>query len=130
MNRSIRSTRTWSLVGAAALACACFAGNAFAAEHVVSVSVQVSGQGLDLSKPEDAKTLYIRLQNAAWVVCTRGTRVDLKPSDDPKGCYENALGDAVRSVKAPMVTQVYLATHTLQEAAAHGIQRPAQVAAK
>ncbi|MGP8033864.1 MAG: UrcA family protein [Steroidobacteraceae bacterium] len=130
MSTLTRSTRASSLVGAAALACTCFAGNASAAEHVVPVSVPVSSQGLDLSKSEDAKTFYVRLQNAAWVVCTRGTRVDLVPSDDLRGCYEKALGDAVRSVQTPMVTLVYLATHTLQEAAAHGIQLPAQYAAK
>jgi UrcA family protein len=130
MNTSVRSTRTWSLVGAAALACACFAGNALAAEHVVTIAVPVSSQGLDLSKPDDAKTFYIRLQNAAWLVCTRGTRVDLTPSEDPRGCYEKALGDGVRTAKAPLVTQLYLATHTLQEAAALRIELPAQVAAK
>jgi UrcA family protein len=130
MNRSIRIARVSSVVGAAALACTCFAGNASAAEHVVAVSVPVSSQGLDLGKPQDAKTFYVRMQNAAWVVCTRGTRVDLKPSDDLKGCYEQALGDAVRSVNAPMVTLSYLATHTLQQAAAHHIQLPAELAAK
>ncbi|MGO9804555.1 MAG: UrcA family protein [Steroidobacteraceae bacterium] len=130
MSTLTRITRASSLVGATALACTCFAGNASAAEHVVPVSVPVSSQGLDLSKSEDAKTFYVRLQNAAWVVCTRGTRVDLVPSDDLRGCYEKALGDAVRSVQTPMVTLVYLATHTLQEAAAHGIQLPAQYAAK
>jgi UrcA family protein len=130
MNRSIHIARASSVVGAAALACICFAGNASAEEHVVPVSVPVSSQGLDLSKPEDAKTFLVRMQNAAWVVCTRGTRVDLKPSDDLKGCYEQALGDAVRSVNMPMVTLSYLATHTLQQAAAHRIQVPAQFAAK
>jgi UrcA family protein len=130
MNTSIRITRASSLVGAAALACSCFAGNASAAGHVVPVSVPVSSQGLDLSKPDDANTFYVRLQNAAWVVCTRGTRVDLEPSDDVKGCYEKALGEAVRSVKAPLVTQLYLGTHTMKEAAARGIQLPAQFAVK
>jgi len=131
MNRSIRFTRASSLAAAtAALACTCFAGNASAGEHVVAVSVPVSKQGLDLSKVEDAKRLYVRLQNAAWVVCTRGTRVDLAPSDDLRGCVEKALGDAVRSANTPLVTQSYLATHTMQEAASHGIQLPAQFAAK
>jgi len=130
MNTSIRITRASSLVGAAAVACACFAGNASATEHVVPVSIPVSSRGLDLSKPDDANTFYVRLKNAAWVVCTRGTRVDLKPVDDLSGCYEKALGDAVRSVKSPMVTQLYLATHTLREAAARGIQLPAQFAVK
>jgi hypothetical protein len=30
----------------------------------------------------------------------------------------------------PLLTQVYLETHTLRQAAAHGIDVPAQVAAK
>lgn len=130
MNTSIRITRASSLVGAAALVCSCFAGNASAAGHVVDVSVPVSSQGLDLSKPDDANTLYVRLQNAAWVVCTRGTRVDLEPSDNVKGCYEKALGQAVRSVGAPLVTQIYLGSHTMKQAAAYGIQLPAQFAVK
>jgi UrcA family protein len=130
MNMSIRIGRASSLVGAAALVCSCFVGNASAAGHVVTVSVPVSSQGLDLSKPDDAETFYVRLKNAAWVVCTRGTRVDLVPSDNVKGCYEKALGQAVRSVAAPMVTQLYLGTHTLKEAATYGIQLPAQFAVK
>jgi UrcA family protein len=130
MNRSIRTTRAASLIGAAALAYSCFAGNAAAGEHVVPVSIPVSSQGLDLSKAADAKTFYVRLKNAAWVVCTRGTRVGLTPSDDLTGCYEKALADAVRSVQAPMVTLLYLNTHTLQQAAARGIELPPQFAAK
>ena len=130
MNTSIRITRASSLVGAAALLCSAFAGNASAAGHVVPVSVPVSSQGLDLSKPDDAATFYVRLQNAAWVVCTRGTRVDLEPSDDVKGCFEKALAQAVRSVGAPMVTLAYLGTHTMKEAGAYGIRLPAQVAVK
>ena len=112
----------------AALVCALSAGTVSAKE--VTVSVQVSYQGLDLSKPADAKQFYARLKSAAWLVCTRATRADLVPSDDPIRCVEKALGDAVRASKQPLVTQIYLATHTLEEAAAHGIEVPAQVAAK
>ena len=57
-------------------------------------------------------------------------RVDLKSVADLKGCYERALGSAVRSANLKLVTQVYLQTHTLQEAAAYGIVVPVQVAAK
>jgi len=117
------------LLGAVA-ACTLVAGNVEAKDHVVPVSVQVSAAGLDLSQPADARTFYTRLQNAAWMVCTRGTRADLLPVDDLKGCYEKALGDAVRATGKPMVTHVYLSGHTLQEAAAHGIELPPQVAAK
>ena len=107
-----------------------FAGSVAAKDHIVPVTTQVSSQGLDLTQPADAQTFYHRLQNAAWMVCTRGTRADLLPADDLRGCYEKALGNAVRATNKPMVTQIYLSGHTLQEAAARGIEVPAQVAAK
>jgi UrcA family protein len=116
------------VLGAAVVACALFAGNVAANE--VTVAIQVSTQGLDLSQPAGAQKLYSRLQHAAQVVCTHGMRVDLVPSRDPQGCYEKALGDAVRSAKVPLLTQAYLATHTLREAAARGIDVPVQIAAK
>jgi UrcA family protein len=130
MGTTTRFTGGWSLLGAAALACTCLTGNVAARDHNVSVSIPVSTQGLDLSKADDARAFYTRLRNAAWVVCTRGTRVDLVPLDDPRPCFEQALGTAVRIARAPLVTQLYLQTHSLKEAAAVGIEIPAQVAAK
>jgi UrcA family protein len=118
------------IVGAATVFCTLFAGNVAAKDHYVTVAIHVSTQGLDLSQPADAQTLYTRLQSAAWVACTRGTRVDLLPVDHLQGCIEQALGDAIRSANTPMLTRIYLETHTLQAAAAHGIDVPAQVAAK
>jgi UrcA family protein len=94
------------------------------------VAIHVSTQGLDLRQPPGAHEFYTRLQRAARVVCTHGNRVDLEPSPDPEGCYEKALGDAIRSANVPLLTQVYLATHTLREAPARGIDVPAQIAAK
>jgi hypothetical protein len=41
-----------------------------------------------------------------------------------------AVAEAVRSVDAPLVTQAYLATHTVREAMAYGINLPPQMAAK
>jgi UrcA family protein len=117
-----------AVLGAAAIACTLFAGNVAAKDHKVIVVIHVSTQGLDLSQPVDAQTFYTRLENAAWVACTRGDRVNLAPSDDLKGCYEKALGDAIRSANAPLLTQVYLATHTFREAAARGIDVPARIA--
>jgi UrcA family protein len=118
----------WSVLGAAIAASTLFAGGATAKE--VTVAIQVNAQGLDLSQPAGAHALYARIQHAAWVVCTHGMRVDLQPSPDPEGCYEKALGDAIRSANVPRLTQVYLATHTLREAAARGIDVPALTAAK
>ena len=120
-----------SILGFGAVAGILFAGNAAAAkDHNVTVAIHVSTAGLDLSQPVDARTFYTRLENAAWVACTRGNRADLVPVDDLKGCYEQALGGAIRSVKAPTLTQIYLATHTLQEAAARGVEVPAPLVAK
>ena len=119
-----------SVLGAAAVACTLFAGNVVAGDHGVTVAIHVSTQGLDLSQPAGAQQFYTRLQHAARVVCTHGNQVGLAPSPDPEGCYEKALGDAIRSANVPRLTQVYLVTHTLREAAAHGIDVPAQIAAK
>jgi len=122
--------RARSGLGAAAAACTLFAGSVAAKDHVVIVAVHVRTQGLDLSQPAGAHEFYRRLQRAARVACTDGNRVDLAPALDPEGCYEKALGDAIRSANLPLLTQVYLVTHTLGEAAARGIDVPAQMAAK
>jgi UrcA family protein len=118
------------ILGAAAVACTLFAGNVSAKEHRVIVAIHVSTQGLDLSQPAGANEFYTRLQHAARVACTHGNRVDLVPAPDPVGCYEKALADAIRSANVPRLTQAYLVTHTLREAAARGIDVPAQIAAK
>jgi UrcA family protein len=118
-----------SILGCAAVAGILLAGNAAAAkDHNVTVAIHVSTEGLDLGQPADARTFYTRLEKAAWVACTRGNRAGLVPVDDLKGCYEKALGSAIRSAKAPTLTQIYLATHTIQEAAARGIDVPTQIA--
>ena len=118
-----------SVLAATCVACSLFAGTVVAKDHNVTISLRVSSQGLDLSQPADARTFYTRLENAAWTVCTRGTRVGLLPADDKFRCYQTALGEAVHASNKPLVTQIYLATHTLQEAASHGIE-PAQLVAK
>ena len=116
------------VLGAAAVACTLFAGNVAASDHGVTIAIHVSTQGLDLSQPAGAQKFYARLKQVARVACTHGNRVDLEPS--PAGCYEKALGDAIRSANVPLLTLVYLATHRLPEAAAYGIVVPAQMAAK
>ena len=131
MHITTASVRIACLLGVAA-GCTLLAGNVSARDKIVTESYKVDTQGLDPSRPADAQTLYTRLSNAAWFVCVRGMRADLLPlpADDRKGCYEKALGDAVRVTNRPLITQIYLTTHTLQEAAAHGIELPEQVAAK
>jgi UrcA family protein len=128
-NKTAVMSARWVL-GAAAVACTLVAGNVAAEGRAVTVAIHVSTQGLDLRQPAGAREFYTRLQRAARVACTHGDRVGLEPSPNPEGCYEKALGDAIRSANVPLLTQVYLATHTLREAAARGIDVPAQIAAK
>jgi UrcA family protein len=122
--------RSHFALGTVVIAGALFAGNVAAQGHNVTVAIHVSTQGLDLHHPAGAQEFYGRLKHAADVACTHGNRVDLKPSADPVGCSEKALGEAIRSANLPLLTQVYLQTHTLQQAAAYGIEPPAQLAAK
>jgi UrcA family protein len=120
----------WPVLGAAIAACTLFVGSVAAKDDAVTVSIQVSTQGLDVSQPRGAQKLYWRLQHAAWVACTHGNRVGLAPSPDPEGCRERALAGAIRAANLALLTQVYLASHTLRDAAAHGIDTPLQMAAK
>jgi UrcA family protein len=120
----------WPLLSAAIAAWTLLAGSVAAKDHAVTVSIQVSTRGLDVSQPRGAQKLYWRLQHAARVVCTDGDQVGLEPSPEPERCYEKALADAIRAANLRLVTQLYLESHTLGEAAAHGIDVPIPVAAK
>lgn len=115
---------------AAAAAGAAFLGSAQAKAKDVTVGFSVSAAGLDLSHPAGARELYRRLQNAAQIVCTHGMRVDLEPATSFSGCYEKALGEAVRSTHRPQLSVVYLSGHTPLDAAKYGIEVPVQLAAE
>jgi UrcA family protein len=123
-------TSTRSLLATVSIAGALLAGNASAANHEVTVTIIVNTQGLDLTQPAEAQKFYTRIENAAWIACTHGNRVDLVPVDNLKRCSEKTLGGAARSAGVPMLTQIYLTDHTLRQAAALGIPVPAQIAAK
>lgn len=124
-------TSVWAFLGTALVACTSFAGDVAAENPVVTVAYRVNTEGLDLNTPSGAHTLYHSLQNAADLVCsTHSLRVDLVPPSNFKACHEQALGQAVRSVNRPLLTQVYLETHTLQQAEANGIEVPVQLASK
>jgi UrcA family protein len=128
----VRKTALWSAgtLWAPIAVSALFVGNAVAAGRTVVVSAPVDTSGLDLSRPTDVGRLYRRFQYTARYVCGSSIRVGLAPAEDPKGCYERALANAIRSAKLPMLTQLYLDTHTLQEAAARGMEVPPQVSAR
>ena len=119
-----------SVLSAAAVMCTLVAGKVSASDRDVTIAIQVNAHGLDLSQPAGAMELYQRIENAAYIACTRADRVGLEPASDERGCHEKALGDAVRSVNVPLLTQAYLAKHTVREAMAHGIDLRTQLAAK
>jgi len=110
--------------------CALLATPVQAESHEVTVKFTVSTADLDLSRLAGAREAYSRLQKASYIVCAHWLRADLQPPASFVGCYEKALGDAIRSTNAPRLTQVYLENHSPLEAEAHGIAAPVQVAAK
>jgi len=128
------SARTMSLLcsaaSAAAVALSVYSGSVAARDKPVTIAIAVNSRGLNLSQPADAHTFYRRIADAAWVACTDGNRVGLAPLPDPQGCYGEALAQAIRSARIPLLTQIYLETHTLREAVARGVVGAAQVAAK
>jgi len=128
--RSAVKSAGWSVLVSAAVACTLFADSVAAASHDFIVALRVSTKGLDLSQLAGAQKFYQRLQYAALEVCKPDVRVALEPVADPKGCMEKALGEAIRSANQPLLTQIYLETHTLREAAARGIEVTGQIAAK
>ncbi len=131
MNTKATVLNTKLLICIALLAaCGVLSAPVQAKSHEVTVKITVSTADLDLSRPAGVREAYARLQKAADIACTDGMRVDLQPPTSFAGCYEKALGDAIRSANVPRLTQVYLETHTLRQAAARGINVPVQVAAK
>ena len=115
-------------LGAALVTSTLFAGPVAAED--VTVAYKVSAKGLDLKQPTGAREFYTRVRHAAWIVCTGGNRVGLQPLDDPQGCYEKALADAIRSLNMARITEIYLQTHSPWVAAAHGIEVPLHIATK
>jgi len=113
---------------AAAVASTLLSGPAQARDPELTVELSVNTAGLNVNTPAGARILYGRLRQAARAVCGSGDRVGLQPVADFPACYEKALGDAVHSINRPELTLAYMTTHTLQDAAAHGIEVPARMA--
>ena len=124
------ASSTWLLLCAATLIGTFAGGVVRASEYTFTVAVNVSSRGLDLNRPEDVQAFYRRVQRAAEIVCTQPNRVGLVRVDDYESCYQKALANAIRSLKVPSLTGMYLEDHTLNQAKAAGIDLPPQVAAK
>ena len=69
-------------------------------------SVTVSYGDLDLSSPAGANTLYRRIQAAARQVCGHAG-ADLIEQSTWRGCYRNAIGEAVDKVNNPLLTAMH-----------------------
>jgi len=130
MNTPVLAARFFTCIAAAAACAAALSSPIQAKDKEVTIAISVNGAGLHLNQPAGARELYRRLQHAAYIACGHGNRVDLVPVADVSGCHEKAVGDAVRSVNRPLLTMIYLETHTPQDAASHGIGVPVLVAAK
>jgi len=126
--RSSLARRKQHACVAAAIACTLVSGAVRARDHDVTVTVPVSGVGLDLRDPVQAHELYQRLLVAARIACGHGARVGLQPVANYSLCFEKALGDAVGQAHRPELAAVYLLSHTVRDAATHGIQIPERLA--
>ena len=130
MNTHTARIRAQSFVRFAALAaCVALSAYAQAGDRMVTVAEAVSTVGIDLATPEGARTLYVRLKRAARSVCGPN-QLGLEAPANPMACYEDSLGEAIRSVNQPQLTMVYLQSHSIETAEAHRISVPTLVASK
>ena len=94
-------------VGFLSLGCTAIGATARALEPTVasttnqSVTYLVKYGDLDVSKLKDAKTLYLRIRNAAETLCESAASWGKKEGD---ACVQKAVNDAVARVDAPLLT--------------------------
>lgn len=105
-------TRPTMLIAGAALAAAVatfLAPTAARADDLEETeSVIVHFGDLDLSTPNGAHLLYMRLKNAAKSVCgDEYDAIDLKQRGDIVDCQRDAIQHAVEHVDRPQLTAVY-----------------------
>jgi UrcA family protein len=102
-------TFTISLVAAALVTGFATQAVAGPSQDETTVSKKVSFPELDLSKPQGAKTLLLRIHNAAAYVCASGREVGPVQSISPsyRRCVRDASTRAVAQVNNPMVTALY-----------------------
>ena len=74
--------------------------------------IAVSYQGLDLSRPADARAMYARLQRAAGAVCQPVPAAELARHQVWEQCYRASLERAVNQIDAPQVLALYRADST------------------
>jgi UrcA family protein len=70
-------------------------------------SVVVRYADLNLSQPQDARTLYARIQRAARAACGEVETADLARFARFHNCIDEAVTNAVSSVNAQRVTEIH-----------------------
>jgi len=95
------------VAGFLSLGCTAFGGTARALEPTAasttsqSVTYRVGYKDLDVSKLKGAKTLYLRIRNAAETLCASAATWGKKEGD---ACVKKAVNDAVARVDVPLLT--------------------------
>jgi len=113
------------LLGVALCACG-ISSTAIADEPVVTrVELRVTASGLDLNTVAGAAAFLERLNQAAKTAC--GDHGKLEELPPYKGCYNQAIVDAVRTVNQPLLVQAYVARYP-NEAAQFGMRDDHSVA--
>jgi UrcA family protein len=95
------------LIGCAALVFALTA-NLASATTPGDVNVRTSVvrySDLDLSQPQDAHRLYVRIEQAARTVCDSPPAADLHRVEAARRCFKQAVSDAVAQVRANQPAQ-------------------------
>jgi UrcA family protein len=104
--RGPSSLTTAPLMAALLCTTAFVAGGAIAAPQTVE-SVNVSYMAADLTQPEGARALYLRIQRAARRVCHEPDIRDLAALSMYQRCFDRAVDDAVAKVNATALTAVH-----------------------
>ena len=72
-------------------------------------SVVVRFSDLNLTQPQDAQTLYSRIQRAAREACGDAESVDLARFARYHNCVDQAVTNAVATVNVRQVTEIHMA---------------------
>jgi UrcA family protein len=80
-----------------------------AAQDALIPQVKVSYADLNLSRPEGAARLYLRIERAAAKVCVTPNDRQLSNRARRDSCIEQAIARAVAAVGAPGLTHHYMA---------------------
>jgi UrcA family protein len=91
----------------ALLCAATFITTGASAATLTVKSVNVSYVAADLTRPESAQKLYVRIQRAARVVCREPDIRDLPVRPAYLQCYNQAVDNAVATVNASALTALH-----------------------